>query len=112
MDMVSKMGPLGKVAQMLPGGLGQMLQGRDMEGTQQKMAHYRVILDSMTAEERAEPGLLKAPRIGRIARGSGRTTNEVRELLKYYEATKGMMKGMGSNRKMMARMARQMGKGG
>ncbi|MEA3202726.1 MAG: signal recognition particle subunit [Thermoplasmata archaeon] len=109
MDMVQKMGPLGKVAQMLPGQMGAALQGRDMEGTQQKLRHFRVILDSMTDEEREEPGLLKAPRIGRIARGSGRTVGEVRELLKYYEATKGMMKGMGSNRKMMRQMQRQMG---
>jgi signal recognition particle subunit SRP54 len=94
---------------MLPGQMGAALQGRDMEGTQQKLRHFRVILDSMTDEEREEPGLLKSPRIGRIARGSGRTVNEVRELLKYYEATKGMMKGMGSNRKMMRQMSRQMG---
>jgi signal recognition particle subunit SRP54 len=109
MDMVSKMGPLGKVAQMLPGQMGAALQGRDMEGTQQKLRHFRVILDSMTDEEREDPALLKSPRIGRIARGSGRTVGEVRELLKYYEATKGMMKGMGSNRKMMRQMSRQMG---
>ncbi|HUR61934.1 MAG TPA: signal recognition particle protein Srp54 [Candidatus Thermoplasmatota archaeon] len=109
MDMVQKMGPLGKVAQMLPGQMGAALQGRDMEGTQQKLRHFRVILDSMTDEEREEPALIKSPRISRIARGSGRTTNEVRELLKYYEATKGMMKGLGSNRKMMRQMGRQMG---
>lgn len=108
MDMVTKMGPLGKVASMLPGQMGQMLQGRDMEGTQAKMKTYRVILDSMTEGERDEPNLLKAPRIGRIARGSGRTTNEVRELLKYYETTKGMMKGFGSNRKLQRQMMRGM----
>ncbi|MCA1810444.1 MAG: signal recognition particle protein Srp54 [Halobacteriales archaeon] len=111
MDMVQKMGPLGKVAQMLPGNLGAAMQGRDMDATQQKLRHFRVILDSMTDEERDDPSLLKSPRIGRIARGSGRPVNEVRELLKYYEATKGMMKGMGSNRKMMRQMSRQMGKG-
>jgi signal recognition particle subunit SRP54 len=109
MDMVSKMGPLGKVAQMLPGGMGAALQGRDMDATQAKMRSYRVILDSMTDEERDEPGLLKAPRLQRIARGSGRTVQEVRELLKYYEATKGMMKGFGSNRKLQRQLMRQMG---
>lgn len=108
MDMVSKMGPLGKVAQMLPGQMGAALQGRDMEGTQKKLRHFRVILDSMTEEEREDPSLLKAPRITRIARGAGRTTNEVRELLKYYEATKGMMKGLGSNRKMQRNLMRSM----
>lgn len=115
MDMVSKMGPLGKVAQMLPGQMGQALQGRDMEGTQKKLRHFRVILDSMTEEEREDPALLKSPRINRIARGAGRSPNEVRELLKYYEATKGMMKGLGSNRKMQRNLMRSMkfpGKGG
>src|SRR5688572_98918 len=66
MDMVTKMGPLGKVAQMLPGGMGQALAGRNMEGTQAKLASYRVILNSMTNEEREDPGLLKSPRINRI----------------------------------------------
>jgi signal recognition particle subunit SRP54 len=112
MDMVSKMGPLGKVAQMLPGGMGAALQGRDMDATQAKMKVYRVILDSMTEEERDDPSLLKSPRIARIARGAGRTQNEVRELLKYYEATKGMMKGIGSNRKLQRQMMRQMGQKG
>jgi signal recognition particle subunit SRP54 len=108
MDMVTKMGPLGKVAQMLPGQMGQALQGRDMEGTQAKLKGFRVILDSMTEEERDDPSLLKAPRITRIARGSGHTSNEVRELLKYYEATKGMMKGLGSNRKMQRGLMRNL----
>lgn len=112
MEMVNKMGPLGKVAQMLPGNMGAALQGRDMEGTQKKLAVYKTIMTSMTDEEREDPNLLKAPRIGRIARGSGRTTNEVRELLKYYEATKGMMKGIGSNRKVQRNLMRQMGQKG
>src|SRR5205085_9198127 len=63
MEMVTKMGPLGKVAQMLPGQMGAALQGRDMEGTEEKLKHFRVVMDSMTDEEREDPGLLKAPRI-------------------------------------------------
>ncbi len=109
LEMVGKMGSLGKVAEMLPGNMGAALKGRDMEGTQVKLNAFKVIMTSMTDDEREDPSLLKAPRIGRIARGSGKTTNEVRELLKYYENTKGMMKGMGSNRKMMRQMQRQMG---
>jgi len=109
LEMVGKMGSLGKVAEMLPGGMGAALKGRDMEGTQVKLNAFKVIMTSMTDEEREDPTILKAPRIGRIARGSGKSTNEVRELLKYYENTKGMMKGMGSNRKMMRQMQRQMG---
>ena len=108
MDMIGKMGPLGKVAQMLPGGMGQQLQGRNMEGTQEKMGHYKVILSSMTDEERENPNLIKSPRVKRIARGSGRDMKEVRELLKYYDTTKSMMKGLSSNRKMQRNLMRQL----
>ncbi len=108
LEMMGKMGPLGKVAQMLPGGMGAALQGRNMEGTQVKLRHFAVILDSMTDEEREDPAILKTPRIQRIARGSGSEPNEVRELLKYYESTKAMMKGFSSNRKMQRNLMRQM----
>ncbi len=108
MDMIGKMGPLGKVAQMLPGGMGAQLQGKDMSGTQEKMGHYKVILSSMTEEERENPNLIKSPRVRRIARGAGRDMKEVRELLKYYETTKSMMKGIGGNRKMQRQLMRQL----
>jgi signal recognition particle subunit SRP54 len=112
LEMVGKMGSIGKVAEMLPGGMGDALRGRDMEGTQAKLNAFKVIMTSMTDEEREDPALLKAPRIARIARGSGRPQSEVRELLKYYENTKGMMKGFGSNRKMQRQLMRQMGQKG
>ncbi len=108
MDMIGNMGPLGKVAQMLPGGMGQALQGRDMEGTQKKLAQYRVIMTSMTDEERENPNLIKSSRIHRIARGSGRDQKEVRELLKYHEHTKAMMKGLTSNRKLQRNLMKQL----
>ncbi|MHB8634093.1 MAG: signal recognition particle protein Srp54 [Thermoplasmatota archaeon] len=112
MDMVTKMGPLGKVAAMLPGTLGQAMQGRDMEATQGKLKAFRVIMTSMTDAEREEPALVKGTRLGRIARGSGHTVGEVRELLKYHDASRNMMKGLGSNRKMQRQMMRQMGQKG
>ncbi len=108
MDMIGKMGPLGKVAQMLPGGMGAQLQGKNMDATQAKMGQYRVIMTSMTDEERENPGLIKASRQRRIARGSGREVREVKELLKYYDTTKSMMKGLGSNRKMQRNLMRQL----
>ncbi len=108
MDMIGKMGPLGKVAQMLPGGMGAQLQGRNMEGTQEQLGNFRVVLDSMTDEERENPGLIKSSRIHRIARGSGRDVKEVRALLKYYDTTRSMMKGLSSNRKMQKNLMRQL----
>ncbi len=107
-DMIGKMGPLGKVAQMLPGGMGAQLQGRNMEGTQEALGNFKVIMDSMTDEEREHPNLLKSQRINRIARGSGRQVKEVKALLKYYESTRSMMKGLTSNRKMQKNLMRQL----
>ncbi len=108
MDMIGKMGSLGKIAQMLPGGMGQALKGQDMGATEQKMGQYKVIMTSMTDEERENPQLIKSPRINRIARGSGRDPKEVRELLKYYKTSKDMMKGLTSNRKMQRNLMKQL----
>ena len=108
MDMIGKMGPLGKVAQMLPGAMGANLQGRDMGQTQKKLGHFRVLLDSMTEQERDNPGLIKSSRVQRIARGAGRDPKEVKELLKYYETTRSMMKGLSSNRKMQRQLMKQL----
>lgn len=108
LDMMGKMGPLNKVAGMLPGQMGQAFSGKDLSGTQDKLGHFRVIMSSMTDEERENPNLLKSSRLHRIARGSGRTVEEVRELLKYYGATKNMMKGLSSNRKMQRNLMRQL----
>lgn len=108
MDMIGKMGPLGKIAGMLPGGMGAQLQNRDMGGTQEQLKRFRVILDSMTEEERDNPSVIKTPRIRRIARGSGRDVKDVRALLKYYDTTRTMMKGFGSNRKMQRQLMRQL----
>lgn len=108
MEMIGKMGSMGKIAQMLPGGMGQALQGRDMGQTEEKMSQYKVILTSMTDEERENPQIIKSPRIHRIARGAGRDQKEVRELLKYYKTSKDMMKGLTSNRKMQRQLMKQL----
>ncbi len=108
MQMLNKMGPLGKVSQMLPGGMGEKMQGADMEGSQEKLTRFRVIMDSMTSEEMEHPNLVKSSRQKRIARGAGVDPQEVKALLKYYEMSKRMMKGFGSNRKMQRQLMKQL----
>ncbi len=108
MEMINNMGPLGKVAQMLPGGMGAKLQGAQMDESQNKLRHFKVIMDSMTDEEMDTPNLLKSSRQRRIARGAGVDVKEVKELLKYYEMTKRMMKGFGTNRKAQRQLMRQL----
>lgn len=108
MEMINNMGPLGKVAQMLPGGMGQKMGGAEMEESSKRLKAFKVIMDSMTDEEMENPNLLKASRQRRIARGSGTDIKEVKELLKYYDMTKRMMKGFGSNRKAQRQLMRQL----
>ena len=108
MDMISGMGPLSKVAEMLPFGQSAKIKNIDMDDTQNKLQRFRVIMDSMTSEEREKPDLIRSSRIKRIARGAGVENKDVKELLKYYNMTKRMMKGFSSDRKMRRNLMRQL----
>jgi len=110
MDMLSGMGSLRKVAEMLPGGFpgkGKVKQ-EDMDNTEIKLQKFRIIMDSMTDEEMNTPNIVRASRIKRIARGAGVENKNVKELLKYYNMTKKMMKGFSGNRKMRKNLMKQL----
>jgi len=82
-----KMGPLDQVIGMLPmdTGLNQLLKGAKGDAGHQKIKSYMTIMDSMTDEELDVPKTINPNRINRIARGSGRSTKEVNELLVQYK---------------------------
>ncbi|MED5398360.1 MAG: signal recognition particle receptor subunit alpha [Candidatus Thermoplasmatota archaeon] len=112
MEMMSKIGTLDKVLSHLPdtmfGGMGNMSmsQKRQMQANLEK---FRVIMDSMTQEEKDEPLLLKSSRIRRIAHGSGCSEKDVKELLAQWNRSKKMMRGMRGDRKMRRQMQSMMG---
>jgi len=108
MDMLSGMGSLSKVAEMLPGGFAGKLKDADVDGTENKLQRFRVIMDSMTDEEMNDPTIIRSSRIKRIARGAGVENRQVKELLKYYNMTKRMMKGFSGNRKMKKNLMKQL----
>lgn len=87
-EATRKLGPLGKVAEML--GLSFQLPKEQLELGEEKLKSFKVIMDSMTKQEKINPELLNSSRIKRIAKGSGKTELEVRELLKHYKKTKKM----------------------
>lgn len=107
MELVSGMGSLRKLADMLPGGLSQRMQGADMQETQHRLHKFRVLMDSMTDQEMEEPHIIKSSRINRIARGAGLEARDVKELLKYYTMSKKMMKGL-SSKKAQRRLMQQL----
>ncbi len=72
-----------------------------------KMKKWRYIRDSMTQEERADPTVLDYSRIKRIAKGSGCTESDVRELIRSYKQSKKMIRKM--NPKRMEKLAKRGG---
>lgn len=98
MEAMNKLGPLKQILQLLPiGNFSQFkFSDKDLENTSKKMKQYRVIMDSMTNEERENPKIIDNSRIFRIMKGSGRTTEDIKELLKYYHMMQNMLKNMNS----------------
>src|SRR5512136_220708 len=66
MEMLDGVGPLQKVAQMIPGFSGKVSE-KDMEASQDRLRKWKVIMDSMTEEELDEPKTIKSSRVIRIA---------------------------------------------
>ncbi|MCD6210373.1 MAG: signal recognition particle protein Srp54 [Methanophagales archaeon] len=99
LEMLRKMGPFKKLMQMLPlGGLDIDLDDTAYQVTEEKLKKFRVIMDSMTEEERNEPKIINSSRLRRIAIGSGTSKAEVNELLKYHRMMQKMMKSIISGR--------------
>ncbi|NLA33003.1 MAG: signal recognition particle protein [Mollicutes bacterium] len=89
---IRKLGPLENILKMLPQARQMGLSNVNIDPKQ--MAHVEAIILSMTKEERRNPDILKAQRKIRIAKGSGRSVEEINRLLKQFEQMKTMMKQM------------------
>ncbi len=97
MDQVKNLGPLDELLKMMPG--ANKIKGLDkMQMSGNEIDHVQAIIRSMTMEERENPAKINASRKKRIARGSGRTLQEVNRLLKQFGEMKKMMKQMTSQK--------------
>ena len=94
MKQIRKLGPLENILKMIPGARNMGLNNINIDP--KDMAHVEAIVLSMTPYERRHPEVLKASRKIRIAKGSGRSVEEVNRLLKQFEMMKDMMKKMSS----------------
>jgi signal recognition particle subunit SRP54 len=110
-EAMQRMGPLKQVLSMLPLG-GMSIPSEALDGTTDRMKKFRIIMDSMTPKELDDPSLINTSRMMRVAKGSGATVDEVRELIKYYKVMQKMLKGFRGNRMTMNKMMKQMSKGG
>jgi len=64
------------------------------EVAEKKLDSWRYIIQSMCKEEIEDPKIIDSSRARRIARGSGRSEKDVKDLLNQYGAMKRMMKSM------------------
>ena len=96
---MDRIGGMGGVLGMLPG-IGKMKAQIEQAGLDDRLVkRQRAIIDSMTAQERRNPDLLKASRKKRIAAGSGTKVEEVNKLLKMHRQMADMMKAMGGGKR-------------
>jgi len=88
---MSRRGRLSKLLGLFPR-LPYEVPEEAFEEMEVKVKKWLAIMDSMTAEELSNPRILNASRIRRIARGSGTSERDVRELIKYYNMMRKMSK--------------------
>ena len=88
---VKKMGPFGKVLKMIPG-MSTDVPEEMLNTAEGRLDKWGVIIQSMTPAEKENPKLLNSSRARRIARGSGTTEKDVKELLKQYVTMRKMLK--------------------
>jgi signal recognition particle subunit SRP54 len=90
MKQMQKLGPLKNVLGMLPGVNPQMLKNANVDD--KKLKHVEAIVLSMTQAERADPEVMNGSRRIRVAKGAGRTVQEVNRLLAQFKQMQKMMK--------------------
>ena len=102
-QQVKKMGNMKDLVGMIPG-VGKMTKGMDIDDN--AFLGIEVIIGSMTPKERSQPQLINHSRKTRIAKGSGKSIQEVNQLIKQFEQMSKMMKMMqgGKGQQMMQMM--------
>jgi signal recognition particle subunit SRP54 len=104
-QQIKKMGNMKDLMGMIPG-MSKMTQQADIDDDAFK--YVEAIIHSMTPAERSQPKLLNSSRKNRIAKGSGRSIQEVNQLIKQFEQMSKMMKMMqGGKGKNLMRMMQQ-----
>jgi signal recognition particle subunit SRP54 len=88
---VKKLGPLGKLVELLPGAAALGTQTELLAQGEGRLQRVEAILNSMTVQERRNPRLIDGSRRRRIARGSGTEVSEINRLLKDFQNARQLM---------------------
>jgi signal recognition particle subunit SRP54 len=90
LQQIKKMGSVGSLLELIPGGT-KLASQVDTGKAEQEMKRVEAIINSMTLEERRNPAILNGSRRRRIAQGSGTTVTDVNRLMKQFMEMKKMM---------------------
>jgi signal recognition particle subunit SRP54 len=98
LEQMNQMGSMDKLIGMIPGFSQAKVPKNVLEKQENKMKKWKYAIQSMTKQEIETPELLEkqTSRIQRIAKGSGTTTSEIRELLKQYKMMNDLIKSQSS----------------
>ena len=91
LEQVKKAGSFQGLLESMPG-LSGMVKEDQLDKMEDRVETWRYIIQSMNQDEKSDPDILNASRIKRIARGSGWSEHDVKELMKNYKNSKNMMK--------------------
>lgn len=92
-EAMKGMGTFKKLMKMIPG-MSYNIPDEMLSSAEGRLEKWRIIIQSMTPEERDNPKIFNASRMKRVARGSGTNDKEVKELLKQYVMMRRMLKTM------------------
>ncbi len=98
LKQIRKMGPLSSVLGMMPGMGKAMKELKNANLDDRELDRLEAIILSMTAEERANPDVIRGSRRRRIAAGSGTNVQAVKQLTKQFDQMRKMMRAMASGR--------------
>lgn len=98
-EAMKGMGPFRKLMKMLPG-MSYDIPEDMLETAEDRLEKWRVIIQSMTPEEKDNPKTFNASKIKRVARGSGTSEKEVKELLKQYAMMRRVLKTLRRKKKL------------
>jgi signal recognition particle subunit SRP54 len=71
---------------------------------EQQLGRVEALIHSMTPGERSKPDIIDKSRMSRIARGSGRRSKDVRDLLERFKQMRTMMAELGSGDGMLSKI--------
>ncbi len=94
METINRLGSFGSILKMIPGMGGALRQMGDLGPAEAEMKKMKVMINSMTNKEREDTKLINNSRRTRIAKGSGKTVQDVDQFLERFDQMRQMMVGM------------------